>query len=60
MACAGLFNLCKERNLPLPMEDDHGHNDDEHDEMNQVQPLPPGQIQGGLLFRDHIANLHFR
>lgn len=58
MVCAALHNLCKERNLELPEEEDV--RDDQPDEVIPIQARPPGRFQNGLRFRDHFVNLHFQ
>lgn len=55
MACAGLHNLCKERNLDIPVQQDV----EDADEANNVEPHLPVEAQRGLMYRDHFVNLHF-
>lgn len=57
MVCAALHNLCKERNLDLP---DEPAIEDWPEEPNHIQPFVPAGVQGGMLYRDNFATLHFQ
>lgn len=57
--CALLHNLCKQRNIPQP--DDEDEDEDDHDEDGDDHDAEFGRVeQNGLAFRDHFANTHFR
>ncbi|KAK3883303.1 hypothetical protein Pcinc_002515 [Petrolisthes cinctipes] len=62
MVCAALHNLCKERNLDLPDEPDIDQQqlEDRPEEPNHIQPFVPDGVQGGILYRDNFATLHFQ
>ena len=58
-----LHNICKERNFPVPNEEEG--NDGEHAEGGNSEPLMPqppaaGRPREGLLYRDEFVNLHFK
>ncbi|XP_045105501.1 uncharacterized protein LOC123501019 [Portunus trituberculatus] len=58
--CAMLHNICKDRNIPIPI--DAGHPDFEeqqHDIVQEVPPLPAARRNPGRLYRDEFCNLHF-
>lgn len=61
--CAMLHNICKDRNIPLPPDEDDddlegaaGANED--GPANPDVAAPNGR--NGQHFRDHIANLYFK
>lgn len=74
--CAMLHNICKDRNIQILLEDDHGHGqppaedniemaangEDDHEEDGDQAELPPAgyQARDGLLYRDEFARLHFK
>lgn len=61
MVCAALHNLCKERNLQLPDQEDIGLQQEEQPEERNLNEHPlPGRAQDGLFYRDRFANLHFQ
>lgn len=61
MVCAALHNLCKERNLDLPDEPDVDQQQlEDRPEPNHIQPFVPARVQGGMLYRDNFATLHFQ
>lgn len=61
-ACAMLHNLCKDRNIPLPADDDR--DDEDLGEARELadedlhQHLP--QIRNVGQMRNHFAHLHFK
>lgn len=62
-ACAILHNVCKQRNIPQPEEneDDENENDDYEDDDDDADDdgVAVHIIQSGLAYRDHFANMHF-
>lgn len=48
MACTGLYNLCKEMNLDIPMADELLVQADVLDGINHDRPLHPRQARDGL------------
>lgn len=62
--CGMLHNICKDRNIPIPLDEDQI--DDEevaiHPAQNEAVPPPPpaGQRNAGHLYRDEFCNLNFK
>ena len=56
-ACAMVYNLCKQRNIPLP--DDDGEEDDDDDEDDDGGRVPYPARVVGVAYRDHYINIHF-
>lgn len=60
IACAILHNICKARQIAEPTESDSDEDSDD-DEDEEIIHLPQGNLaQGGLPYRAHFTNLHFR
>lgn len=63
--CGMLHNICKERNIHIPLNEAEAEPDDGvalHDPVHDeaVHPLPAGRRNAGLLYRDAFCNLHFK
>ncbi|KAK3868984.1 hypothetical protein Pcinc_025667 [Petrolisthes cinctipes] len=60
LACAVLYNICKDRHIHIPEEDllDENAAEDVED-RGRNEDAPAGVPEDGLRFRDHFVNLHF-
>ncbi|XP_050707771.1 putative nuclease HARBI1 isoform X3 [Eriocheir sinensis] len=63
--CGMLHNICKDRNIPIPLDAAQPNAEEVDLAMAQpegvqvVPPLPAGQRNEGRLYRDEFCNLHF-
>lgn len=59
-----LHNICKDRNLPVPADEEEDHGEDDGGGANHESPMPQPHLAGcaheGLLCRDEYVNLHFK
>lgn len=62
--CAMLHNICKQRNIPLPVDEDEEDVDDpaevDVDGGNMLQNPDRPAARNGHPFREYVANLHFK
>ena len=61
--CGMLHNICKDRNIPIPVRGAQQfveEDDIAHPVVQAVPPLPAGRRNAGRQYRDDFCNLHFK